>query len=80
MANRGRPRSPETIDRDQTILDLIRQKGGKMSSAELAVATHLPINIVRLALRRLTKLGYVYPCRAKGELPMWCLDGDSNAQ
>lgn len=59
-ARRGRPRPAETIERDETIHQLLTE--GSRSRGQLAQETGLTTDLVALALGRLRRAGRVERC------------------
>lgn len=55
---RGRPRTPETIDRDERVLTALRQ-GGPQTKEQLVAQIGLKPSLVYLALWRLKRVGSV---------------------
>lgn len=67
---RGRPRPPETINRDRRILAYLRQEGPQTRNA-LAEALGEEKSKVWLALDRLRRDGQVQLCDGAGTDPVW---------
>lgn len=68
---RGRPRPQETIERDNKIMELLRERGPLTRNA-LAEALDTPPVKIWLALDRLRKAGLVRTCdQAQGSGKLW---------
>lgn len=68
---RGRPRPPETVQRDERILSLLKEE--PRTRNQLAELTGVPPVKVYLSLDRLRKAGLVRICSGseKGSVIMW---------
>jgi uncharacterized membrane protein len=74
---RGRPRPPETVERDRRILDCLRA-GGAKSRNQLAEELELDKTIVYLALDRLRRQGLIRICAdTAGPGAVWSAEVDS---
>ncbi len=74
---RGRPRPPETIARDERILELLRQAGPQSRNA-IAEGLGLGKTIVYLALDRLRRQGRVRTCSGSGAAgTLWSSEVDA---
>jgi len=71
---RGRPRSTETIERDEHIYELLTQ--GFSSRGQLAQQTGLTTDLVALALGRLRRAGRVRQC-LQGGVIVWSVADDT---
>jgi predicted Rossmann fold nucleotide-binding protein DprA/Smf involved in DNA uptake len=65
---RGRPRPAETIERDESIYEILST--GARSRGQLAQQTGLTTDLVALALRRLQRAGRVRQC-LQGGVIVW---------
>jgi hypothetical protein len=72
-ARRGRPRSAETIKRDERIHQILSE--GSCSRGQLAQHTGLTTDLVALALRRLQRDGRVRQCLQGGVIVWSVADG-----
>ena len=72
-ARRGRPRPAETIERDETIHQLLTE--GSRSRGQLAHETGLTADLVALALGRLRRAGRVRQCLQDGVIVWSVADG-----
>jgi predicted Rossmann fold nucleotide-binding protein DprA/Smf involved in DNA uptake len=70
---RGRPRPAETIERDESIYEIV--KAGARSRGQLAQQTGLTTDLVALALRRLQRAGRVRQCLQDGVIVWSIADG-----
>jgi hypothetical protein len=72
-ARRGRPRPAETIERDETIHQLLTE--GSRSRGQLAEQTGLTTDLVALALGRLRRADRVRQCLQDGVIVWSVADG-----
>ncbi|MEU9323172.1 hypothetical protein AB0D91_05070 [Streptomyces canus] len=72
-ARRGRPRPAETIERDETIHQLLA--AGFCSRGQLAQETGLTTDLVALALGRLRRAGRIRQCLQDGVIVWSVVDG-----
>lgn len=70
-ARRGRPRPAETIERDETIHQLLTD--GARSRGQIAEATGLTTDLVALALGRLRRAGRIQQC-LQGGVIVWSVN------
>lgn len=70
---RGRPRPAETIERDETIHQLLTK--GSRSRGQLAQETGLTADLVALALGRLRRDGRIRQCLQDGVIVWSVADG-----
>jgi hypothetical protein len=70
---RGRPRSPETIARDEAIHQLLAE--GSRSRGQLAEQTGLTTDLVTLALGRLRRADRIRQCLHNGVIVWSVADG-----
>lgn len=63
---RGRPRSQDTITRDEQVLAAFPEGDGTITRGQLAEATGLPENSVYLSLHRLKRDGRIQRERTNG--------------
>ncbi len=71
---RGRPRPAEAIERDTSVLSLL--KTGPLTRNQLCKATGLHTSIVYLSLSRLRRQGLVKLCQGPAADRMWSVDVD----
>jgi hypothetical protein len=73
---RGRPRPQENIERDETIYDLLKNRGPKTRN-EVAQETGLTHSLTYLALDRLRRSGRVRRCLTDDSGSVWSVETDS---
>jgi len=73
VPRRGRPRPAETIERDETIHQLLTE--GSRSRGQLAQETGLTTDLVALALGRLRRANRVRQCLQDGVIVWSVADG-----
>lgn len=71
---RGRPRPEEAIQRDESVLELL--KSGPLTRNQLRDATGLAPTIVYLSLSRLRRQGRVKLCQGAAGNRVWSTDVD----
>lgn len=69
---RGRPRSQETIDRDASILDLL--KDGPLPRREISERLGINLSRTYLALERLRNAGKVKTCGGSSRAMVWTIE------
>lgn len=67
---RGRPRSPETIERDERVLSALRA-GGQLTKEQLVTELGLAPNMIYLSLWRLRREGRVVRESTTSERHVW---------
>lgn len=70
---RGRPRSQETIDRDEAILELLRT-AGPLSRREISERLGIVWSQTYLALERLRNEEKVKPCGGSSRAMVWTIE------
>ena len=70
---RGRPRTQETIDRDNAIENLLKAEG-PMSRRQISQRMGINWSVTYLALERLRKAGRVKPCGGSSRAMVWTIE------
>lgn len=73
---RGRPRPDETMDRDDTIEQLLQTRGA-MTRNEIAEELNLTTTLTYLALDRLRRQGRAKKCAGTGSNTLWTSEAES---
>lgn len=74
-APKGRPRSPETIDRDASILRLLEAEGA-MTRNVIADRMRLSRSLTSIAINRLKAAGLVRRCLSEDGVSVWTAEVD----
>lgn len=73
---RGRPRPAETIRRDERVMELVRDHGGRITRAQVMEELDLTASLAWLSLARLRKDGRLVRCIV-GREQTWCVPEES---
>lgn len=72
-ARKGRPRSPETIARDEALVTILRQRGPKTRN-ELATLLGISHSLTSIAINRLKDSGQVRRCVGDDGENVWTVE------